>query len=148
MVKNKCSCIPQGVLAVVLQPHSKPVLQSCFHLFIFVMRGVKITCYGKLAAVHHSHVSALLHQPRQPLHQVGDEDDVHDVGEVGRSAGEGYQLLAQRLSVGWVKSHLKKKRGGDSLDNKTQHRVPSFIADFVRIDTWVSSCRTRVSSLA
>lgn len=41
-----------------------------------------------------AHVFTLSHEPRQPLHQVRDEDDVHDVGEVRRPAGEGHQPLA------------------------------------------------------
>ena len=38
----------------------------------------------------HSYISAFLHQPRQSLHQMCDKDDVHDVGEMRRPAGEGH----------------------------------------------------------
>jgi len=60
-----------------------------------------------------SYVSALRHQPRQPLHQVRDEDDVHDVGEVRRPAGEGHQLPAQRLSAGGVDGDLEHNTKGE-----------------------------------
>lgn len=42
----------------------------------------------------HAYISTFLQQPRQSLHQVCDKDDVHDVSEVRRPAGEGHQLLA------------------------------------------------------
>lgn len=44
----------------------------------------------ELAVCVHSYISALLHQPRQSFHQVCDKDDVHDVSEVRRPAGEGH----------------------------------------------------------
>lgn len=66
---------------------------------------------------HQSYVSAPLHQPGQPLHQVRDKNDVHDVCEVRRPAGEGHQLLAQRLSVGGVDGNLEaegRRKGSSS----------------------------------
>lgn len=55
------------------------------------------------------YVSAFLHQSRQPLHKVCDKNDVHDVCEVRRLAGEGHQLLAQRLSIGGVDRYLERE---------------------------------------
>lgn len=37
-----------------------------------------------------SYIFMFFHKPRQPLHQVCDKDDVHDVGEVRRPAGESH----------------------------------------------------------
>lgn len=55
----------------------------------------------------HSYVSTFPHQPRQPLNQVCDKDDVHDIVEVRRPAGEGHQLLAYRLSIGGINGYLE-----------------------------------------
>lgn len=53
------------------------------------------TLEGGVLYLHvHPYVTTFLQQPRQSLHQVCDKDDIHDVSEVRRPAGEGHQLLA------------------------------------------------------